>query len=157
MESMQKLALSIGHTMSKDPDSRVGCLLVDGTTSDLLSVGWNAFPDGVDDSLPKRWERPLKYRYVCHSEIYAIAKAAQNGVRIQGATCIVPLHPCTDCSKALIQAGVKKILTLRPDIEHPRWGSDWQFAVDLLREAGVIVEYDDEVQRAHLPTRHVSL
>lgn len=141
MDYLQQLAVSIGNMMSRDPHSKVGCLLVDGETSDLLSAGWNSFPAGVDDSLPERWGRPSKYRFVVHAEVNAIAKAARNGIRLQGSTCIVQIHPCTNCAKALTQAGVKKVLTPRPDFDHPTWGADWQFAVDLLKEAGVTVSY----------------
>lgn len=141
MERLQQLALSIGNTMSKDPNTKVACLLLDGETSNPLSIGWNSFPDGVDDSKPERWHRPSKYRFVCHAETNAIAKAARNGIRLQGASCIIPIHPCTDCAKALIQAGIKKVMTQRPDFDHVNWGDDWRFAVTLLREAGVAVTY----------------
>lgn len=142
MTTFQELAQTIGRVMSRDPSTRVGCVLIDGATSDILSIGWNCFPDRVDESIRARWERPSKYRYVAHAELNAICRAARNGVRLQGATCVLNIHPCTDCSRALIQAGVKKIITPQPDLNHPRWGPDWMFAVDLLQEAGVSIAYE---------------
>lgn len=130
----------IGQLLSKDPNTRVGCIIIDAVTSDVLSVGWNSFPDGVDDSLAARWERPLKYRFVTHAEVNCIAKAARNGVRLLGSSCYVTSHPCTDCSRALIQAGVRRVVTAMPDFDHPQWGADWKFAEKLLQESGITVE-----------------
>jgi deoxycytidylate deaminase len=105
------LAQTIGHTLSHDPHTKVGCLLIDGSTHDILSIGWNSFPDGVDDSDAVRWERPLKYQFVCHAEINAICRAARSGARIHGATCVITSFPCADCSRALIQAGMARLIT----------------------------------------------
>jgi dCMP deaminase len=45
-----------------------------------------------------------------HSEINAIAQAAKHGTRIDGATAYVTLSPCYNCFKALVNAGVTRIV-----------------------------------------------
>lgn len=64
-----------------------------------------------DDNAP--WERVgdylnTKYPYVCHSELNAILNA--RGINLTGATLYVTLFPCNECSKAIIQSGIKKVI-----------------------------------------------
>mgnify|MGYP003572442289 CR=1 FL=1 len=49
---------------------------------------------------------------VIHAEVNAIAYAAQYGISTKGTTVYVTLSPCIECSKVLIQAGVKKVIYL---------------------------------------------
>ena len=51
-----------------------------------------------------------KYLYVCHAELNAILNYA--GSNLQGATIYTTLFPCNECAKALIQAGIKKVIYL---------------------------------------------
>lgn len=96
---------------SKDNNTQVGACLVDANNK-ILSVGYNGMPIGCDDDrMP--WERkgtPLdtKYMYVCHAELNAILN--YNGPSLKGATCYVTLFPCNECTKAIIQSGIKEIV-----------------------------------------------
>lgn len=101
---------------SKDPSTQVGACIVDGDNN-ILSLGYNGAPIGYpDDEFP--WERKAedvtntKYPYVCHSELNAILNAARLGVKLKGGTLYVTLFPCNECTKALIQAGIKKVVYL---------------------------------------------
>lgn len=101
---------------SKDPSTQVGACIVD-EKNNILSLGYNGAPIGYsDDDFP--WEREgndpqeTKYAYVCHSELNAILNAARNGVKLQGGILYVTLFPCNECTKALIQSGIKKIIYL---------------------------------------------
>ena len=95
---------------SKDPNTQVGCCIVDDDNH-IVSTGYNGFPNGVsDDEYP--WDRegePLdtKYLYVCHAELNAILNATQN---LKNTTLYVTLFPCNECAKAIIQKGIKKIV-----------------------------------------------
>ena len=51
-----------------------------------------------------------KYLYVCHAELNAILN--YSGSHIRGATVYTTLFPCNECAKALIQAGVKRVVYL---------------------------------------------
>lgn len=45
-----------------------------------------------------------------HSEVDAIAKAAKMGVKIGGATIYVTRYPCEACARAIVAAGIKKVI-----------------------------------------------
>jgi dCMP deaminase len=47
-----------------------------------------------------------------HAETNAIIQAALHGVSTRGATCYVTHLPCINCTKALINAGVTRIVYL---------------------------------------------
>ena len=96
---------------SKDPNTQVGCCIVDGNHK-ILSMGYNGFPSGVsDDEFP--WDREgdtleTKYPFVTHSELNAILN--YQGGSLQGAELYVSLFPCNECAKAIIQAGIRTVV-----------------------------------------------
>ena len=96
---------------SKDPSTQVGACIVNDDHK-ILSLGYNGMPIGMnDDNAP--WDREgdylnTKYPYVCHSELNAILNA--RGINLTGATLYVTLFPCNECSKAIIQSGIKKVI-----------------------------------------------
>ena len=45
-----------------------------------------------------------------HSEIDAICSAAINGVSTKGATIFVTRYPCESCAKAIIRAGIYRVM-----------------------------------------------
>ncbi len=100
---------------SKDPHTKVGACIV-SKEHKVLSLGYNGRPTGIDDEkIP--WSRrdarhPLldsKYPYVCHAELNAILNSSHN---LEGATIYVTLFPCNECTKAIIQSGIKKVIYL---------------------------------------------
>lgn len=98
---------------SKDPSTQVGACIV-SQQNRIVSVGYNGLPFGCsDDVFP--WAREgefldTKYPYVCHAELNAILNSA--GQSMQGCHIYVPLFPCNECSKAIIQVGIKEIIYL---------------------------------------------
>ena len=58
---------------SKDPSTKVGAVLV--RDNRIVSVGYNGFPEGVDDSEERYNNRELKYDLVVHAEVNAIISA----------------------------------------------------------------------------------
>jgi len=98
---------------SKDNSTQVGACIVNEQHK-ILSLGYNGMPTGChDDDMP--WDRagaPLdtKYLYVCHAELNAILNADIGSLR--GATVYVTLFPCNECTKAIIQTGIREIVYL---------------------------------------------
>ncbi len=97
---------------SKDPNSQVGSCIVSADNK-ILSIGYNGFPRGCsDEDFPwaREGEDPLKtkYIYVTHSELNAILNF--RGGSLEGAKIYVSLFPCNECAKAIIQAGIKKVI-----------------------------------------------
>ena len=94
---------------SKDPNTQVGACIVDENNV-ILSTGYNGFPYGCsDDDFP--WDRTgddTKYSYVVHAELNAILNA--RGKNLKGSKIYVDLFPCNECAKAIIQAGIKRIV-----------------------------------------------
>ena len=103
-----KRFLDIAKTVagwSKDPSTQVGAVAVSDARA-ILTTGYNGIPRNVAD-FPERYERPAKYRFVCHAEQNLVAHAARSV--LDGATIYVTHAPCCDCAKLLINAGVRRI------------------------------------------------
>jgi dCMP deaminase len=94
---------------SKDPSRGVGAVIVSGAKQ-IVATGFNGLPRGVKD-LPERLERPAKYDYVCHAELNAIIQCARNGVSPVGCTVYTSFSPCIQCTLAIVQAGVARVVT----------------------------------------------
>lgn len=94
---------------SKDPSTQVGACIVDDKKK-IIGIGYNGLPTGINDDLFP-WGKEgdfleTKYPYVCHAELNAILNSTQN---LQGATIYVTLFPCNECTKAIIQSGIKNL------------------------------------------------
>lgn len=122
---------------SKDPSTKVGCVIVDKDRR-ILATGYNGFPRGVVDADLRLNNRGIKHAFTVHAEANAVAAAARNGSSLHGATAYVT-HPCCgQCAALLAQAGVKRVVhkgTLRAE-----WAESANFGHVILREAGV--EYE---------------
>lgn len=125
---------------SKDPSTKSGCVIV-GPEHEVRSTGFNGFPMGVNDDIKERYERPVKYSYAEHCERNAIYLAARNGISLKGCTLYVNWHPCVDCARAMIQAGIIRVVYLPTSDElYERWGKDFEIAETMWREARVSFE-----------------
>jgi dCMP deaminase len=98
---------------SKDPNTQVGACIVSASNK-IIGVGYNGFPWGCsDDELP--WSREgeyldTKYPYVCHAELNAVLNATAR--TLDDCRLYVALFPCNECSKVLIQSGIREIIYL---------------------------------------------
>lgn len=125
---------------SKDRSTKVGAVVLDDDYN-VRASGYNGFPRGVNDKVEARHERPLKYKWTAHSEENCVAQAARVGVSLKGCTLLVTsLHPCTGCSRMIIQSGIKRVLA-PAQAENDRWNEEAEIAMEMLAEAGVEVIY----------------
>ncbi len=98
---------------SKDPNTQVGACVADSNHK-IVGVGYNGFPWGCsDDKLP--WARDgmyldTKYPYVCHAELNAVLNST--APNLQDCRIYVGLFPCNECTKVIIQSGIKEIIYL---------------------------------------------
>ncbi len=87
---------------------------------------------------PDRWERPMKYDYVEHAERNAIYNAARVGIPTAGCRAYLNWepHPCKECTKAFIQAGIVEVIGPNKPFTT---NNDWKFDVSriMMDEAGV--------------------
>ena len=110
---------------------QVGALLVKDRM--IISDGYNGTPSGFENNCED--ENGVTKPYVLHAEANAITKVAKSGNNSLGATLYVTAAPCLECSKLIIQAGIKRVV----------YRDEYRLTdgVDLLRRAGIEVEKVD--------------
>lgn len=121
---------------SKDRSRHCGAVIVDDRNA-VVSLGWNGFPRGLDDTVEARHERPAKYLWTEHAERNAIYNAASQGGRVRGCRIYLQWYPCADCARAIIQSGIREVVCFEPDWEDPKWGADFRAVHVMLDECGV--------------------
>ncbi|MBR4381062.1 MAG: dCMP deaminase family protein [Bacteroidaceae bacterium] len=111
---------------------QVGALIVKDKM--IISDGYNGTPSGFENVCED--ENNVTYPYVLHAEANAITKIARSNNNSEGATLYVTDAPCIECSKLIIQAGIKRVVYAR------------QYRLDdglqLLKKAGIEVEFIED-------------
>ena len=136
-----EFALFIAN-LSKDPNTQVGCIVV-GPDKEIRSTGYNGMPRGVNDDVPERNIRPLKYLFYEHSERNAIYNASLCGVSLKGCTLYVTMPPCADCARAIINSGIKRVYYLEPYGDKIRkgkngnWRDSLPYTQEMFKEASI--------------------
>jgi dCMP deaminase len=85
---------------------KVGALIVKDRM--IISDGYNGTPAGFENICED--ENDKTKPYVLHAEANAITKVAQSNNSSRGATLYVTSSPCLECSKLIIQAGIKRVV-----------------------------------------------
>jgi dCMP deaminase len=85
---------------------QVGALLVKDKM--IISDGYNGTPSGFENNCED--QNNLTFPYVLHAEANAITKVAKSNNSSEGATLYVTSSPCLECSKLIIQAGIKRVV-----------------------------------------------
>lgn len=96
--------------LSKARRKKVGCLIVkDGA---IISDGYNGTPRGFDNNCETRGVGDTLYTKpeVLHAESNAITKLAKSTQSSEGATMYITISPCVECSKLIIQSGIKRVV-----------------------------------------------
>lgn len=113
---------------------QVGALVVKDKM--IISDGYNGTPSGFENICE---ENNVTKPYVLHAEANAITKLARSSNNSEGSTLYVTASPCIECSKLIIQSGIKRVV----------YAEKYRLTdgIDLLERAGVKVEYmnPDEV------------
>ena len=109
---------------------QVGALIVKDKM--IISDGYNGTPSGFENVCE---ENDVTKPYVLHAEANAITKIARSSNSSDGATLYVTASPCLECSKLIIQAGIKRVIYS----EHYRL----EDGINLLKRAGIEVVYVD--------------
>lgn len=85
---------------------RVGAIIV--KDSMIISDGFNGTPSGFENVCED--ESGHTKAYVLHAEANAITKVARSNNSSEGATLYVTASPCMECSKLIIQAGIRRVV-----------------------------------------------
>ena len=134
MEKFDSRYLEMAEVWAKNSYCKrrqVGALIVKDRM--IISDGYNGTPSGFENICED--ENGVTKPYVLHAEANAITKVAKSGNSSQGSTLYVTASPCLECSKLIIQSGIKRVVYRD---EYRRTDG-----VDLLRRAGIEVEKVD--------------
>ena len=118
---------------------KVGALVVKQKM--IISDGYNGTPSGFENICEE--ENGITKPYVLHAEANAITKLARSGNNSDGSTLYVTASPCIECSKLIIQAGIKRVV----------YGEKYRLTegIDLLKRANIEIEFlnieDDESEQ----------
>lgn len=85
---------------------KVGAIIV--KDSMIISDGFNGTPSGFENVCED--ENGTTKPYVLHAEANAITKVARSNNSSDGATLYVTASPCLECSKLIIQSGIKRVV-----------------------------------------------
>jgi len=85
---------------------KVGAIIVKDRM--IISDGYNGTPSGFSNHCEN--EEGETHWYVLHAEANAILKVAKSTNNCHGATLYLTHSPCKDCSKLVLQAGIKRVV-----------------------------------------------
>ena len=120
----------LSHCMRK----KVGAIIVkDGM---IISDGYNGTPSGFDNCCENKLGETQWY--VLHAEANAILKVAKSTNNCSGATLYLTLSPCKDCSKLVIQSGIKRVV-FQNGYKDPE-------GINFLVQAGIDVEQIENIE-----------
>jgi len=112
MEKQQKLDkryLRMAHIWAENSyceRRKVGAIIVKDKM--IISDGYNGTPSGFENHCEE--DNNTTKPYVLHAEANAITKVAKSNNSSDGATLYVTTSPCMECSKLIIQAGIKRVV-----------------------------------------------
>lgn len=131
-----KRYLEMAHIWAKNSyclRRQVGALIVKDKM--IISDGYNGTPSGFENICED--EQGITKPYVLHAEANAITKVAKSNNSSESATLYVTSAPCIECSKLIIQAGIKRVV----------YSDDYRATegIELLTRAGIeIVKLDQQ-------------
>ena len=128
-------------TYSKDPSSQVGGVIVDDRNR-IVSVGYNGFPRGVEDTEERYNDRDTKLKMIVHAEVNAILMAHKD---LSSHTIYTyPFMPCSNCAGMIIQSGISRCVSIPVTGErYERWKDAFKLTEIMFEEAGVKMELLD--------------
>lgn len=130
-EKFDKQYLRIAQIWSENSYAKrlkVGAIIVKDQM--IISDGYNGtvsgFPNICED------DEGNTHPYVLHAEANAITKVAQSTNSSKDATLYTLVSPCMECSKLIIQAGIKRVV----------YAEEYRITegIDLLRQSGIVVD-----------------
>ena len=108
---------------------QVGALVVKNGM--IISDGYNGTPSGFENICED--DNGVTMPYVLHAEANAITKLARSNNNSDGATIYITASPCIECSKLIIQSGIRRVV----------YGEKYRLmdGIELLERAGIEVVF----------------
>lgn len=143
-----RAAYAVAMTCSNDPRTQLGAVIV--AEDGQIVCGANHTITAIAPETPPE----KKYALMIHAERAAIHTAARYGVRTWGATMYCPWFACDECAKAIIDAGIQRVVGHAPIFQHgnKRWNETISLGNKYLDQAGVerIYIHDRLTEGTHL-------
>lgn len=101
--------MNIAHQFSKmsyAKKKQVGAVIVKDNS--IISDGYNGTPTGYCNEC-EGLEGETHW-YVLHAEANAILKCSKSTISCDGAALYITMSPCKECSKLIIQSGIKRVI-----------------------------------------------
>ena len=145
MDKWDKRFMEMAHVIAGwascyQENRKIGAVIVKNKR--IMTTGYNGAPAGVKtcvergECLRRKMNIPSGQRqelcYAVHAEQNAIIQAAKLGVSIDGATLYCTHQPCVMCAKMIVNSGIVRVVYQE--------GSPDEFAVEILKEGGVLLE-----------------
>jgi len=112
---------------------KVGAIIVKDKM--IISDGYNGAPSGFPNACED--EKGETLWYVLHAEANAILKVAKSTNNMEGATLYLTHSPCKDCSKLILQSGIKRLVYIHEYKD--------KSGLNFLAQAGIEIQrYDQE-------------
>ena len=129
--TLQRIMMQLAHSLSKrskDPKTKVGCVICDEDLERVVSIGYNGGAKGQSDERDS--DEPGQSNLI-HAEANALVKCDYS---IPNKVVFLTHSPCVVCSKMLVNAKVKKVYYSEPF-------RDWKESKKILENAGINVEW----------------
>lgn len=124
---------------SKHRNTKVGACIVD-LDKKIVGIGYNGMPTRSDNCNFK-YDKFICF-YECHAEMNAILN--KNSINLQNCTIYVSVYPCSECTKIIIQSGIKEV------VHFPKSNACTAAAKKMFGASGLII-------REHKPNQNIIL
>ncbi len=143
-EYFLKLAM-LASERATCPRMHCGCILV--KDKNVIATGYNGSIPGDDHCEDVGcWVVDNHCIRTNHAEMNALTQAAKKGHPTDGATAYVTNMPCTNCAKALIAAGIKRVVIFSDfhDTQAEKFFAKAQVVIDRISKPSCNINYDLE-------------
>ena len=141
-EYFLKLAM-LASERATCPRMHCGCVLV--KNKEVIATGYNGSIPG-DDHCEDVGCMVVDNHCVrtVHAEMNALVQAAKKGHAIEGATAYVTNMPCTSCAKALIAAGIRRVVVFSDyhDTLATQFFAKARVVIDKIAMPSLQIQYD---------------
>lgn len=133
-----QLTQFLGQTFSKNPKNKDACILLSPISLQILTTGYNGIPRGLKET-SERWSKNTIW--VTQALTNAIYNAARAGTILENCLAIVSSFPTLVGARALVQVGVKVLVTSYPNVNKIEEMNDYKYSLLILGEANIVVYY----------------
>ena len=136
-------------SMSNCVSVHVGAIVVKDNR--ILSTGYNGTPAGYhncDEIFKQRGSDHTEWsnKHEIHAEMNALLFAAKNGRPLNDAVMYTLIQPCFQCSKNIIQSGIKEVVYLEDYYQHSRL--DHKELIAFFKDNGVAYRRFNETDKS---------